>query len=323
MEERLRECLRLALVNNVSDIHFSLKNNEVVIEMRVKDKMKKLKSNPTDLQLFRYLQYQANIDIGNNLKPQTGRFEETIDHKTISLRFSVINSFFITSGVLRILNGHNNLKIDDLTINEKHIDYLKNITNRRSGLYVFSGPTGSGKTTSLYTVLDEAKNKKIYTLEDPVEVFNNKYIQLQVNEKQNLNYAQGIKQLLRHDPDIIMIGEIRDSEAALMAIRCALTGHLVLTSIHSSSCVNAIDRLIELGVNKFQLMDVLKGVSNQRLYSYQDKKIGIYEVMDLKEVEYYFKYNQTSSSFKKLQDNIQEAVNEEIIDFAQAKQDLY
>ncbi len=322
MEERLGECLKLALYNNVSDIHFSLKNDEIIIEMRVNDKIRKLKKHPDDLKLFRYLQYKANIDIGDKLKPQTGRFEMLIDNKNISLRFSIINSYNVSSGVLRILNNHNSLKVSDLTYKKDTINYFSNIKNHRSGLYVFSGPTGSGKTTALYTILDEIRQKKIYTLEDPIEVFSDKYIQLQINEKQNLSYAEGIKQLMRHDPDVIMIGEVRDSEAALMAVRCALTGHLVLTSIHSFSCVSAIDRLIELGVDKYQLKDVLHGVSNQRLYSYNKNKIVIYEIMNREELNFYFKYNQTSKSFKSLQQNIAEAVENKIISQEVAFQDL-
>lgn len=323
MYERLIDCLKFALENNVSDIHFSLKENIVTIEMRVNSKIKKLKSNLDDLKFFRYLQYQANIDIGDRLKPQTGRFEVKINNKIISLRFSVINCLNITSAVLRILNGHNSLKIEDLTNNIDYIKYFYSITTFRSGLYVFSGPTGSGKTTALYTILNNTKNKKIYTLEDPVEVYSENYVQLQINEKQNLNYDTGIKQLLRHDPDIIMIGEIRDTIAAQMAIRCALTGHLVITSIHASSCKGAIERLIELGVNKFQLIDVLKGVSNQRLYTFNNKKIGIYEVMDYKEVEYYFKNNRFSDKFRELKFNIKEAIEKGFINIEEACQDLY
>lgn len=131
---------------------------------------------------------------------------------------------------------------------------------------MFSGPTGSGKTTTLYTLLNAVQNKKIFTLEDPVEVVNEKYVQIQINEKQHMSYADGIKQLMRHDPDIIMIGEIRDETAAKMAVRCALTGHLVVSTIHSFSCVSTILRMLDLGVEKYQLKDVLKGISSQRLF---------------------------------------------------------
>lgn len=324
MEDRLSECLRLALHNNVSDIHFSVIDNNITIEMRLPDRIRKLKPHKNDLKLFRYLQYKSNIDISNKLLPQTGRCETVVDSKLISLRFSIINSYKITNGVLRILNAHNKLNIEDLTYDFEIINYLKDIGLGRSGLYIFSGPTGSGKTTTLYTILNSIENKKIFTLEDPIEIYSNKYVQLQINEQQNLGYSQGIKQLMRHDPDIIMIGEIRDEIAANMAIRSALTGHLVLTSIHSGNCVMAINRLLELGVNKLQLFDVLKGISNQRLYStISNSKTGVYEVMDRKEVIYYLQNETTSKSFKSLEERIREAIKNRIIKEETAKQDLY
>ncbi len=174
---------------------------------------------------------------------------------------------------------------------------------------MFSGPTGSGKTTTLYTILNETKGKKIFTLEDPVEVYHENYVQIQINDHQHLSYDEGIKQLMRHDPDIIMIGEIRDSQAALMAVRSALTGHLVVTSLHSQNCMSAIDRLLDLGVNMYQLKDVLIGVSNQRLFNLgAGKRCGVYEYMNRKEVAYALEHRQVSETFISLQQQLQCAV---------------
>ena len=325
MEERLLECLRLALLHNVSDIHFNLINDNVTIEMRLSKRIRKLKPKKDDLKFFRYLQYKSNIDISNKLLPQTGRFETIVDKKLISLRFSIINSYRLTNGVLRILNAHNKLEINNLAVDENTIRFLNEIKNHGNGLFVFSGPTGSGKTTTLYTILNSIVNKKIFTLEDPIEVYSDKYVQLQINEKQNLNYAQGIKQLMRHDPDIIMIGEIRDEVAATMAIRSALTGHLVLTSIHAGNTEMAINRLLELGVNKYQLFDVLQGISNQRLYpkvNYEEKT-GIYEIMNREEVLYYLQHKTHSKEFTFLKSKIQDAINKNIIEKEFCFQDLY
>ena len=125
-----------------------------------------------------------------------------------------------------------------------------------------------------------AANKKIFTLEDPIEIQNDSFVQLQINESQHLSYAEGIKQLMRHDPDLLMIGEIRDEEAAQMAVRCVLTGHLVLSSIHSTDCATAIIRMRDLGVKEYELKDVLYGISNQRLFEKEDgSRIGVYEIM--------------------------------------------
>ena len=290
MEQRLFELLRVALHYQASDILFSIRDGIIDIEIKANEKVLRIHPKENDVSFFRFLQYKANLDVGNSLLPQTGRFEMKVDNQLISLRFAVLNSFRMTSGVLRILNANNNLKVEGLTYSLEVIRYFRNIEYTKSGLFIFSGPTSSGKTTTLYTILNQMKNKKIFTLEDPIEIFTNKYVQLQINEKQNLGYDEGIKQLMRHSPDIIMIGEIRDSIAAKMAVRCALTGHLVVTSIHSSSCSMAIERLLELDVNRFQLMDVLQGISNQRLFSTFDQKskTGIYEIMNRKDIEYYF-----------------------------------
>lgn len=324
MEKRLNEIIRAALHFRVSDIYFTIQNSEAIIEMKIKNRLTKLNPEKDDLNFFRYLQYRANLDVGNLSLPQTGQFELEIDHKKISLRLSSVNTYQLTTGVLRILSHPSNFTIDDLTQSLEIQNYLQKIQTHRSGLFVFSGPTGSGKTTTLYTILNNMKNKKIFTLEDPIEIFSPDYVQLQINEKQNMDYASGIKQLMRHAPDVIMIGEIRDEEAANMAVRCALTGHLVLTSIHSSSCLLAIERLVELGVHRTQLQDVLKGVSNQRLYMGMSskEKVTVYEKMDRKELDYYFKEGSVSSKFKTLQSEIQSTLQQGLVSYKEVQQDL-
>ena len=270
MEERLIECLKIAMEFHVTDIHFHLKTypkESLSIEMKIEQDVRQMVPKDDDIRLFRYLMYKANLDLSDIHHPQTGRFEMIIEGQPVSLRFALVSSYHNTSGVLRILNQHASLHIEDLTVDYDTSLWLRNITKHTSGLFVFSGPTGSGKTTTLYTILNETKGKKIFTLEDPVEVYHENYVQIQINDHQHLSYDEGIKQLMRHDPDIIMIGEIRDSQAALMAVRSALTGHLVVTSLHSQNCMSAIDRLLDLGVDMYQLKDVLIGISNQRLFN--------------------------------------------------------
>ena len=290
MEERLIECLKIAMEFHVTDIHFHLKTypkESLSIEMKIEQDVKQMIPKEDDIRLFRYLMYKANLDLSDIHHPQTGRFEMEIDGQPVSLRFALVSSYHNTSGVLRILNQHSPLHIEDLTVDYDTSIWLRNITKHTSGLFIFSGPTGSGKTTTLYTILNETKGKKIFTLEDPVEVYHENYVQIQINDHQHLSYDEGIKQLMRHDPDIIMIGEIRDSQAALMAVRSALTGHLVVTSLHSQNCMSAIDRLLDLGVDMYQLKDVLIGISNQRLFNLGDgKRSGVYEYMNRKAVAY-------------------------------------
>ena len=319
MEERLLEILRIALAYRVSDIHFNLLRDddgagEMVIEMRVNGEIRQLKPNEDDLKLFRYLMYRADLDLSGAFLPQTGSFEMMVDKQRLSLRFAIVASYRRSSGVLRILNDHHVLHIDELTDDPQVKTWLGKVTEHHTGLFVFSGPTGSGKTTTLYTLLDEARGKKIFTLEDPVEVVHEGYMQLQINEKQHLSYADGIKQLMRHDPDIVMIGEIRDGEAASMAVRCALTGHLVVTSLHSSDCTSAILRLMDLGVKDYQLKDVLVGVSNQRLaVDEEGRKMGIYEIMSREEVEYWFAHHEHSAGFITLHERLARAQDAGII----------
>lgn len=323
MQNELISCLKIALKHHVTDIHFNLDSDEkLTIEMRVNGTIKKIKNSTLDAQFFRYLLFKANLDVSHTFIPQTGQFEMEVDNLRLSLRVALLSSLHRSSAVLRILNNHSTLTIDDLCSNLSQIEWMKTITSYRNGLYVFSGPTGSGKTTTLYTILNAEPVKKIFTLEDPIEVYSERFVQLQVNEKQHLSYQEGIKQLMRHDPDIIMIGEIRDAIAAEMAIRSALTGHLVLTSLHSYSCVGAIERLLDLGVSKWQLQDVLHGVSNQRLYTSHEGKIGIYEIMNRKELTYYFQNQKQHPSFRTLNQEIKHAISEGIIQQKEAQQDL-
>ena len=290
MEERLIELIELALNNHATDIHFTIKNNKVIIELRINKQLYSVKPKINDDKFYRYLMYRANLDLALRSLPQTGHFNIIIKNKRIALRFACLNSHDLSCGVLRLLNNHEKLEIEDLCNDQYIINCFKKICNLSTGLVVFSGPTSSGKTTTLYSILQHIQNKKIYTLEDPIEIYDDHYVQLQINEANNFDYAQGIKQLMRHDPDIIMIGEIRDEIAAKMAIRCALTGHLVFTTIHASNCLLAIERLLELDVMRLQLKDCLSYVFNQRLMNYYDGYIGIYEVLTPEEINYFFQY---------------------------------
>ncbi|MBQ9153793.1 MAG: Flp pilus assembly complex ATPase component TadA [Solobacterium sp.] len=325
MEQILIALLKAAVRYKATDIHFRVEpDGHLSTEMRIGGTMVPLDLKSLDERFFRYLLYRADMDVSSTALPQTGSFEAEADGVRLALRFALVSGFHVQSGVLRILNMTSGLRISDLSMDPRQVRHLERITSRRSGLYLFSGPTGSGKTTTLYTILNETEGKKIYTLEDPVEVYSDRYIQLQVNESRHLSFAEGIRQLMRHDPDIIMIGEIRDSEAAAMAVRCALTGHLVLSTIHASSCTGALHRMEDLGVQAYQLEDILCGVSNQRLYEKQDGsgKTCIYEMMERKELMYYFRNHRTDPDFIPLGKAAEEAVRRGIISAQEAEADL-
>lgn len=323
MQARLQEILKIALTYHVTDIHFDISKGDeekITIEMRVNGKMKQIIPKEDDMRLFRYLMYRANLDVSDAFSPQTGSFKEIVGKEIISLRFAIVSSYHVVSGVLRILNNHSSLSVSALSDDQDTLQYLRQVTEHTNGLFLFSGPTGSGKTTTLYTLLNETEGKKIFSLEDPVEVVSDKYVQIQINEKQHMSYADGIKQLMRHDPDIIMIGEIRDESAAKMAVRCAFTGHLVVSTIHSFSCMTTLLRMEDLGVDHYQLKDVLKGISSQRLLERRDgRKTGVYEFLNERQIASYFEKGVMPDDFETIEEKIRKAFDSGKITKQQAK----
>ena len=315
MEERLIALLRLALKYNASDIHFMMRYQEVSIEMRIDGLCRKVKTKFEDFKLIRYLQYKANLDVGNILEPQTGQFEIEVDGNLLSLRFAVINRINYCNGVLRILNTRLKVSADNLSNLQAQNKYLRSLLSKPNGLIIFSGPTGSGKTTTLYSLLNSVKKKKIFTIEDPVEIYYEDLIQLSVNEAMDFDYAKGVQQILRHDPDIIMIGEIRDEKAAKIAVVAANTGHLVLTTIHSSKASSCISRMVELGVNEDYLYENLICICNQRLYTNKitKQKFVLYEIMDKKEIDYFHRNGNNSKEFYSIEKQIQKGIEDGIL----------
>ena len=316
MEERLLALLRLALMYNATDIHFNLIYQEMKIEMRINGEFRKVVTQYDDYKLIRYLQYLSNLDVGNLLIPQTGQFETEIDGVLLSLRFAVINSLNNTNAVLRILNSNLCVNANNLSHIESQNRYFRSLLYENCGLVLFSGPTGSGKTTTLYSLLKSIPNKKIYSIEDPIEVYNDNIVQLSVNEALGFDYDAGVRQILRHDPDIIMIGEIRDDKAAKIAVVAANTGHLVLSTIHSSKASSCISRMVELGVNIDHLYENLLCVSNQRMMINKNnqEKIVLYEVMDKKEIDYFRKHNCYSETFNDIESQINRGIKNGIFE---------
>lgn len=311
MQERLIALLRLAIKYNASDIHFTIRYQEVKIEMRINNKFRAVKTKFDDYKLIRYLQYLANLDVGNMLSPQTGQFIMDVDGNSLSLRFAVLNELNFSNGVLRILNGKLKVDANNLSSANSQNKYFQSIMSKTSGLVLFTGPTGSGKTTTLYSLLNSVKHKKIFTIEDPIEVYNDNYIQISVNEAAGLTYSEGIKQILRHDPDIIMIGEIRDEKAAKGAVTAANTGHLVLSTLHSSKASSAISRMVDLGVNEAELYENLICISNQRMMiDKNSKKVVVYEIMDKNEIDYFRKNKHNSQYFVDVESQINKGIND-------------
>ena len=308
-----------------TDIHFLISNRRNSCEMRGISGFKSFEDEQIEA-LFQYLKYCANLDLGNLAIPQSGTFQMNFQDKNYYFRFSCISSYQSQTGVLRILNNHPPISIHQCSTKKTQNAQFKRWCSLRSGLILFSGPTGSGKTTTLHALLEEIarqKKLKIITLEDPIEIVNSNYLQLQVNEKMNFTYEEGIKQLLRHDPDVIMIGEIRDSKCAEMVYRAALSGHLVFSTIHAKSATEAIKRLSELGLSTSNLKETLTAVVNQRLYPdiKRKERICIYEILDRQELQNYLEYGK-NENHKTIQDEIREAIRKKIIRPSDAKIDL-
>ena len=313
MEQRLLAILRLAVKNNASDIHFSQKYDQVEIFMRINDVIRKVKRKEGDDRLIRYLQYCSNLDVGTLNTPQTGQFEKLLDDNVLSLRFAVINTYNSINGVLRILNSNLKVNADNLSKIENQNKYFKELLKKDNGLILFSGATGSGKTTTLYSLLKSVEGSIIYTIEDPIEVVSDKFVQLQINEKIGFDYEAGIKQVMRHDPDIIMIGEIRDDKAAKMALRAANTGHLVLSTIHASSCASSISRMVDLGVSEEYLYEMLLCLVHQKMIiNRSGEKTVIYEIMTKKEIDYFRLNKKNSSDFLSIDYQIRKGIRDGI-----------
>lgn len=278
MINRFEEILNYAIVNNSTDIHFEINNNkELKISIRTIYGFKDLVSKKIDLKVLEYLKYTSNLNLIDESQPQSGSFIYHLNDEDYYLRCATIKSQFKEVCVLRILNK---LYIsDDIFKNiEGHIDTL---LKKDYGMIIFSGPTGSGKTTSMYSLMQKYDNKKIYSIEDPIEIHFDNIVQIELNKMKNFDYKEAITQVLRHDPDLICIGEIRDENAASMAIRASFTGHLVLCTIHAASAKLTIKRLVDLGVSESEINDNVIMILNQRLTIKDNKRESYYEILTL------------------------------------------
>lgn len=273
MDELFEKILNHAIDHKTSDIHILMKH-QCTISFRQQGDLVLYNTieNKIGIKLFNYIRFKSNIDINYRLRPQTGHLNYIYQNRTYYLRVSSLPGKELDSIVIRLLNNHQSISLEQLTIFKETTNFLQQIASMTSGLFIVSGATGSGKSTTLYTLLDTinaTQQRNIVTLEDPIEIKKDYCLQIQINEKLGITYNNSLKQILRHDPDVIMIGEIRDEQTARFAITCALTGHLVLTTIHSSNCLTTLRRLLNLGVLKIDVEDVLIGVLCQKMLYHQ------------------------------------------------------
>ncbi|NPC93300.1 type II/IV secretion system protein [Bacillus sp. WMMC1349] len=259
-----------ACMMKASDIHIVPGEKEAVIRFRIDDQLfnKERMTRKECSRLISHFKFLSSMDIGERRQPQSGALSLIVKNKPVHLRMSTLPTIHEESLVIRILPKERTPSLTRLSLFPNAAITLLSFLKHAHGLMILSGPTGSGKTTTLYSLIDHAKqhfNRNIITLEDPVESRSSGVLQVQVNEKAGMTYSVGLKAILRHDPDMIIVGEIRDAETAKLAVRAALTGHLVLSSMHAQNAKGTIYRLLELGVNITELEQTLIAVSAQRL----------------------------------------------------------
>jgi competence protein ComGA len=255
--------MTLAIQRKATDLHLRFEEGRGTLELRTPKGMIKLKET-ADQSLLEYLKFRADLDLFLGFVPQTGHTSLMIGQQRIHLRIAYLHTLTYDHLVIRILNPPRYLKPHDLFLQTDAIK-IQECLHTRSGLIMIAGATGSGKTTTLYTLLNQVQSRKIVTIEDPIEVHYPFLTQIQINPRQNLTFESAIKQVLRHDPDIIVIGEIRDEIEAKAALRSALTGHLVLSTIHARSAEQTIDRLTNLGLDRQEILNNLVLIIHQEL----------------------------------------------------------
>lgn len=259
-----------AVEARASDIHIEPREDKLVIRCRIDGILREVATYPQAMHkgVVSRIKILSSLDISERQKPQDGRVKIKIEDNEIDIRVSTLPTIYGEKAVLRLLNKKAvSLNLEDLNMSEKNLETLRQLIEEPYGIILVTGPTGSGKTTTLYAALNEINSVEdnIVTVEDPIEYQLPIINQTQVNPKKDLTFATALRSILRQDPDIIMIGEIRDPETASIAAESALTGHLVLSTLHTNDAASSITRLIDMGVEPFLIAPSLLGIVAQRL----------------------------------------------------------
>jgi type IV pilus assembly protein PilB len=265
-----------AMESRASDIHIETRDTEVQVKYRIDGALYQ-KVDPIDLAyhqtLISRIKVMSELDIAERRVPQDGRFRVRYKGRNVDFRVSIMPTVHGEDAVIRILDkeqineSFKNLDLDVVGFDPEDLRKFRRYIAEPYGMVLVTGPTGSGKTTTLYAALNEIRNEedKIITIEDPVEYQLHGITQIPVNEKKGLTFARGLRSILRHDPDKIMVGEIRDEETAQIAIQSALTGHLVFTTVHANNVIDVIGRFLNMGVEPYNFVSSLNCVLAQRL----------------------------------------------------------
>lgn len=287
VERKSFQLLQKAIAFKASDIHIIPDEQQYEIYFRKYGRLVPIEAFPDEIgsRVITYLKFLSGLDISEKRKPQSGAFQKRLSELLYSFRVSTLPSVYNKESlVIRLLLQQSSIPIQQLSFNEEMVKPLLKLVENKQGLLLITGATGSGKTTTLYSLIHHCTKellRHVISLEDPVERTQNHMLQIQVNERAGVTYSAGLKAILRHTPDVIFIGEIRDRETAQIAFEAALTGHLVLTSIHSKDSVNCLYRLYDLGISLEELRQGIIGIAAQTLVELNstDERKAVFELL--------------------------------------------
>src|SRR6266516_1312525 len=258
------------ILSRAGDIHVEPEEGGVAVRYRIDGVLRQVMKIPRQagLPLISRIKIMSSLDIADRLRPQDGRARVAVNGQPIDLRVSTLPAQLGEKVVIRILDSRATVKsLDSLGLNPGEGDAIKRLLENHEGILLVTGPTGSGKTTTLYSAINQIKSEgvNIVTVEDPVEYRMQGIVQVQVQEKAGLTFAAALRSILRQDPNVVLVGEIRDKETAQIAVQASLTGHLVLSTLHTNDAANAVTRLVDIGVEPYKIAASLRGVVAQRL----------------------------------------------------------
>jgi type II secretory ATPase GspE/PulE/Tfp pilus assembly ATPase PilB-like protein/ActR/RegA family two-component response regulator len=258
------------ILSRASDIHIEPEEGGVAVRYRIDGVLRQVMKipRPAGLPLISRIKIMSSLDIADRLRPQDGRARVAVNGQPIDLRVSTLPAAHGEKVVIRILDSRATVKsLDSLGLNTNEIEAINKLLEYHEGIILVTGPTGSGKTTTLYSMINQINTEgvNIVTVEDPVEYRIHGIVQVQVQEKTGLTFAAALRSILRQDPNVVLVGEIRDRETAQIAVQASLTGHLVLSTLHTNDAANAVTRLVDIGVETYKIAAALRGVLAQRL----------------------------------------------------------
>lgn len=313
IEQKSEELIKRAIIARASDIHLIPSSGLYTIYFRLHTNLIPAGKLHLDIgdRMISYFKFLSSLDISEKRKPQSGSFQQTFNSQICSFRVSTLPSVQNKESLVIRVQLHDDSKpLHELSLYKETATLLHDFMVSRQGLLCITGPTGCGKTTTMYSLTSysaQQLNRHVISLEDPVENSQSHLLQIQVNERSGISYASGLKAILRHSPDVIMIGEIRDVETAQAAVQASLTGHLVITTVHAKNPIGCLYRLMDLGIPIDDLQQAMLGITSQQLviesFDSQDERVipnrsSLYEILYGQTLEQAIEAIKTGGTFK-------------------------